>query len=143
MNRITNWNSKLLTASSFLFTLPGIYSHIHYQQIYNPLLLFATSLISANYWYNTVDDWRQQLHQYISKISFVYFLGTTLLYVPENMNVTFGLPNLYGIGYCYYKSHEYYTLGNTRWKYYYFGFHGFLTTQLFVTMNYVGKYFSK
>ena len=67
MKRITSWNtSKLLTASSLLFTIPGIYSYIHYNMIYSPLLVLSTSLVSVNYWRNPLYDWRRQLDLYFS-----------------------------------------------------------------------------
>jgi len=144
MKRISSWNtSKLLTASSFFFTIPGVYSYIHYNMIYSPLLLFSTSLISANYWRNALDDWRRQLDLYFSKISFCYFIYNTFLFVPEQTIVMVCLPNLYGLGYCFYKSHDCYEKQDKLWKYYHFGFHSFATFQICVTLNYMGKYYIK
>ena len=144
MKRILSWNSsKLLTASSFLFTIPGIYSYMYYNMIYSPLLLFTTSLISANFWRNALDDWRRQIDLYFSKISFCYFAYNTIIYVPEQTIVMFGIPNLYGLGYCFYKSYECYKQENKNWKYYHFGFHSLTAFQLFITMTYMGKHYSK
>ncbi len=142
MKRISSWNSsKLLTVSSFFFSIPGIYSYIHYNMIYSPLLLLSTSLISANYWRDALDDWRRQLDLHFSKISFCYFIYNTFLYVPEQTIVMFGIPNLYGIGYCFYKSHDCHNKQNKWWKYYHFGFHSFMTFQLCITMSYMGKHY--
>ena len=144
MKRISSWNSsKLLTASSFFFSIPGIYSYYQYQLIYSPLLLISTSLISANYWRDALDDWRRQLDLFFAKVSFFYFTGATLFYVPPYLNVIVGLPNLYGIGYCYYKSHQYHITNKPWWKYYHFGFHSLMTVQMFITMSYMGKYYLK
>jgi len=142
MKRISSWNSsKLLTTSSFFFIIPGFYSYYKYHLIYSPLLLLSTSLISANYWRNALDDWRRKLDLYFSKISFCYFIYSTFLYVPKQTIIIFGLPNIYGIGYCFYKSHEYHKKQNKMWKYYHLGFHSFMTAQLFITMTYMGKHY--
>jgi hypothetical protein len=144
MKRISSWDSsKLLTASSFFFTIPGIYSYIHYNLICSPLLLFTTSIISANYWRNALDDWRRQLDLYFSKIAFCCFTYNTLKYVPEQTLITIGLPNLYGLGYCFYKSNTCYKEEKKCWKYYHFGFHSLMTFQLFITMTYMGKHYMK
>ena len=144
MKRISSWNSsKLLTVSSFFFSIPGIYSYYQYQLIYSPLLLISTSLISANYWRDALDDWRRQLDLYFAKISFFYFIGATLFYVPRHINIIIGLPNLYCIGYCYYKSHQYHTIRKPWWKYYHFGFHTLMSAQMCITMTYMGKYYLK
>jgi hypothetical protein len=144
MKRITSWNtSKLLTASSLLFTIPGIYSYIHYNMIYSPLLVLSTSLVSVNYWRNPLYDWRRQLDLYFSKITFFYFVYNTFLYVPDQTIMMVCLPNLYGIGYCFYKSCEYYTPYAKKWRYYHVGFHTLGSIQIFITMSYMGKHYIK
>ena len=75
MKRIAS-SSKLLTTSSFFFSVPGLYSYMFYGLYYPPLLLLTTSLISANYWRNALDDWRRYLDIYFARVSFSYFVGS-------------------------------------------------------------------
>ena len=142
MKRIAS-SSKLLTTSSFFFSVPGLYSYMFYGLYYPPLILLTTSLISANYWRNALDDWRRYLDIYFARVSFSYFVGSTFYYVPPKLNITIGLPNLACILYCYYKSQKEYGRGRYRWRYWHFGFHSMMTCQLFLTMTYMGKNYLK
>lgn len=142
MKRIAS-SSKLLTTSSFFFSVPGLYSYMFYGLYYPPLILLTTSLISANYWRNALDDWRRYLDIYFARVSFSYFVGSTFYYVPPKLNITIGLPNLACILYFYYKSQQEYGRGRYRWRYWHFGFHSMMTCQLFLTMTYMGKNYLK
>ena len=66
-----------------------------------------------------------------------------MYYVPPRLNILCGIPSLTGILYCYNKSHEEYEKGRYRWKYWHFGFHSIVTCQLFLTLTYMGKNYSK
>lgn len=141
MRRISSWNSsKFVTCSSFLFTIPGIYTFINHSFVFPPLLLFTTSIISANYWRNAIDDWRRKLDLYFSKISFTYFIGCCVYYVPWKINMLVSYPNLACILYCFHKSGTEYEKEKKCWLYYHIGFHSLITVQLFLIFNYMGKY---
>ena len=140
MKRISSWHSsKLLTTSSFFFTIPGIYSYVYFNLIYSPVLLLTTSLISANFWRDALDDWRRHLDLVFSKLSFSYFVGLTLYHVPWKLNLFIALPNLGLMSYCYNKSAIEHEKNNKSWKYWHLGFHSLMMGQLFITMTYVGK----
>ena len=105
MKRISS-SSKLLTTSSFFFAIPGFYSYMYYGLYYPPLFLLTTSVVSANYWRDALDDWRRKLDIYLARMTFLYFFGASMYYVPPKLNVFYGIPSLTGILYCYHKSHD-------------------------------------
>jgi hypothetical protein len=142
MKRISS-SSKLLTTSSFFFAIPGFYSYMYYGLYFPPLFLFTTSVVSANYWRDALDDWRRKLDIYLARMTFIYFLGASMYFVPPKLNVLYGIPSLTGILYCYHKSHDEYDKGKKHWKYWHFGFHTIVTCQLFLTLTYMGKNYLK
>lgn len=142
MKRISS-SSILLTTSSLLFGLPGIYCYMNYGLIYSPLLITTTSLVSANYWRDALDDWRRKLDIYLARITFMYFLGSSIYHVPPKLNIIIGIPSLSGILYCYHKSHDEYDKGRYIWRYWHLGFHSIVACQMFLTMTYMGKNYLK
>ena len=140
MKRVSSWNStKYITGSSFFFTIPALYSYFQYNLIFPPALLFTTTIISANYWRDAIENWRRTLDLYFAKLSFSYFVGCSFYYVPFEYNMLIGVPNLFGIVYCFRKSEEEYKKSNKQWIYYHIGFHSIMTAQLFIILNYMGK----
>ena len=140
MRRISSWNStRYLTCSSFLFTIPAMYSYFKYNMIFPPLLLFTSSIISANYWRDAMDDWRRTLDLYFSKLSFSYFIGCSFYYIPLKENIIVSIPNLLLILYCFHKSGTEHKKNTRRWVYYHLGFHTLMTFQLFIIFDYIGK----
>ena len=142
MKRISS-SSKLLTTSSFFFSIPGLYSYMYYGLYFPPLFLFTTSVVSANYWRDALDDWRRKLDIYLARMTFLYFFGASIYYVPLKLNLLCSAPSLTGILYCYHKSHDEYNKGKKHWKYWHFGFHSMVTCQLFLTLTYMGKNYLK
>lgn len=140
MKRISSWNStKYITGTSFFFTIPAMYSYYKYNFIYPPILLITTSLISANYWRNAIDNWRRKLDLCFAKISFSYFIGCSLYHVPMKYNFSVSFPNLFFIMYFFHKSDVEHERKNRNWIYYHMGFHSLITLQLFIILNYMGK----
>ena len=93
MKRISSWNSsKFITASSFLISIPGIYSYFTFNLIYSPLLLFTTSIISANYWRDAIDGWRRKTDLIFAKLSFSYFVYQTYICIPQHINYIVSYP---------------------------------------------------
>lgn len=140
MRRISSWNStRYVTGTSFFFTVPAMYSYFKYNMIFPPLLLCTTSIISANYWRDAMDDWRRTLDLYFSKLSFSYFVGCAFYYIPFKENIIVGIPNLLLILYCFHKSDTEHKKKSRSWLYYHIGFHSLITFQLFVIFDYIGK----
>jgi hypothetical protein len=142
MKRIASWNSsRFLTCSSLLFSIPAGYGYLNYNLIFSPLMLAVTSLISANFWRDALDDWRRKLDIYFAKISFTYFVASGFYHCPWQYSVFIGLPNLYAITYCFNKSEELHKHKEItkKWLLYHIGFHGLMTAQLFVIIRYMGK----
>ena len=140
MKRISSWNStKYITGSSFFFTVPAMYSYFKYNIIFSPLLLCTTSLISANYWRNALDDWRRYLDLYFAKLSYVYFFGCSFYYIPAKYNITISIPNFLIMMYFFHKSDVEHKKNHKSWLYYHVGFHSLITLQLFIIFNYMGK----
>lgn len=142
MKRISS-SSKLLTTSSFFFSVPGLYSYMCYGLYFPPLFLFTTSVVSANYWRDALDDWRRKLDIYLARTTFLYFFGASMYYIPPKINLLYSAPSLTCILYCYHKSHNEYENGKKHWKYWHFGFHSIVTCQLFLTLTYMGKNYLK
>ena len=104
---IAPWNiTKYLTVSSFLFIIPAIYSYYKNLYLYS-IVLFLTSIFSANYWRLAIYGLRRNLYLFFSKISFIIFFSTgikNIYYIP-----IISYPILFVIGYCYYMSHNLFT----------------------------------
>lgn len=148
MGEIAPWSeTKFITYSSFLFTLPTFYFISRKQLIYPSYMLFITSIISANFWRHAIYDWRRTLDIYFSKIMFSYFFFHGALLIPTPWSYLSNL-NTICLSYCYYQSENQYKKKNKKWVQYHVAFHGFMTSNLFLILPamqnyYVNKYFQK
>ena len=139
IKKVTSWSqSKFITMSSFLFTMPILAHEYNEDKKWPYFILLTTSLISANFWRNPLYDWRRILDIYFAKFSFTYFLVHGIIYVPWPYNLLTSL-NTLNIGYCYHKSHKEYEKRNRYWVWYHVGFHTCITLNVY----YILKYFPR
>jgi hypothetical protein len=146
MSVIAPWKqTKYLTLSSFFFSVPALYSYYRYNMIYSPVLLCSVSLISANYWRNALYDWRRQLDIYMARSAFVYFIASGFYYLPPHVSVFVGIPSLYSIGYCFYKSHSEYEENkeSNAWVFYHALFHSISTCNIIFILTKIGNNYAK
>ena len=68
VQRIAEWeHSKWLLLSSFLFLIPTVYGL--YKELYVwSMMLFITTIISANYWRDACVGWRRDLDLWYAKL---------------------------------------------------------------------------
>ena len=86
-------------------------------------LLFATSVISANYWRNATCSWRRTLDLVFSKISFVIFFYNGIIYVKKIEHKIVGYTGTIFVLYCYYQSANLLQRKDENWWKYHFLFH--------------------
>lgn len=141
IKKVTSWSqSKFITMSSFLFTIPILAHEYNEDRKWPSFLLITTSLISANFWRNPLYDWRRLLDIYFAKLSFSYFFIHGCLCVPWPYNLLISM-NTLNIGYCFHKSHKEYEKENRGWVWYHVRFHASLAFNVYFILKYFpGKY---
>jgi hypothetical protein len=69
---VAHWvHTKWLVLSSFFFIIPAIYAFINNMYAHF-ILLFFTSLISANYWRKATYSWRRNMDLIFAKYHLLY-----------------------------------------------------------------------
>jgi hypothetical protein len=116
--RETQW----LVVSSLFFTIPSYYAYLHHLYFHS-LLLFITSIISANYWKKATHSWRRTADLYCAKISFVIFVSNGVYYVRTIPYMITGYSGLFLLAYCYYLSSKLSAIKHPNWYKYHFLFH--------------------
>ena len=133
---IVSWDqSKYLTASSFLFIIPGIYAYYKGLHFIYSTLLFATSFISANYWCKATYSWRRNLDLAIAKVSFTFFATNGIVYVNYIPYVITGYIGMATLIYCYYLSGTLFEQKNENWWKYHMLFHFLMAGVLFIILE--------
>ena len=138
IKKVASWSdTKFITGSSFLFSLPILANEPNKDLLIPSIILFSTSLVSANYWRNALYDWRRTLDIYFSRLSFSYFFVHGLCYIPWPYSFITSM-NTFTIGYCYYKSCETYKKRNINrnWLWYHVGFHTSITFNVYFILKY-------
>ena len=136
---IADWvHTKWLVLSSFFFTVPGMYAYINKLHSYS-VLLFFTSLISANYWRKATYSWRRNMDLMFAKISFVVFASSGVLYVRKLHHVIPGYTGLLVLLYCYYLSGKLFELKKDNWYKYHFVFHATMTYEQIIIIDSILK----
>jgi hypothetical protein len=136
---IAHWvHTKWLVLSSFFFLIPSIYAYINKLHSYC-VLLFFTSLISANYWRKATYSWRRNMDLIFAKISFVVFVSNGILYVRKLHYVVPGYTGLIVLVYCYYLSGKLLEMKNDNWYKYHFVFHFIMTYEQIIIIDSILK----
>ena len=82
-------SSKLLTKTSFLFIVSGVYAYQYHLYWYSLVLLLNT-ILSVNFWRNPVYGFRRNLDIYFAKFSFcVFFING--VYYTKFLNTLYNL----------------------------------------------------
>ena len=132
---IAPWSqTKWLVLSSFFFLIPGIYAYL--QEIYiSSFMLVCTSVISANYWRKCTHSWRRELDLVFAKISFLYFLYHSFLYLRNPIYITTGYPLLIPLYYLYNASGTLRDQKKDIWVMTHFVFHIILTYEEWIVID--------
>jgi hypothetical protein len=83
-------SSKLLTKTSFLFLIPGVYAFQH-ELYYYSLVLLLTTGISFNFWRKPVYGLRRNIDLVYAKLSFVIFFVSGVYYVRIYLSLYYTL----------------------------------------------------
>lgn len=143
IKKVTSWSqSKFITMSSFLFTIPILAHEYNEDRKWPSYLLITTSLISANFWRNPLYDWRRLLDIYFAKLSFTYFFIHGCLCVPWPYNLLISM-NTLNIGYCFHKSHKEYEKENRQWVWYHVRFHASLAFNVYFILKYFPRRYTR
>ena len=143
LKKIASWtDSKYITMSSLLFTLPILLNEKEKHMIMPSCLLFMTSMVSANFWRNPLYDWRRTMDLYFAKLSFSYFFINGFLYIPYP-HKWIALLNTCNIAYCYHQSNSEYEKKNKNWIWYHVGFHSALTFNIYYILKYFPRKYPK
>lgn len=114
-NVIAEWrHTKWITLSSFSFMIPAVAAFYH-KMYDHTIILFLTSIISANYWRNATYSWRRNLDLIFAKISFIFYVYNGVKYVNTISDMIFGYGGLVLIIVLYYLSGELLKKKNERW----------------------------
>lgn len=114
-NVIAEWrHTKWITLSSFSFMIPAILAFCH-KMYDHTIILFLTSIISANYWRKATYSWRRNLDLIFAKISFIFYVYNGVKYVTTIPEMIPGYGGLILIGIMYYLSGELLKIKNERW----------------------------
>jgi hypothetical protein len=136
---IAYWkHTKWLVLSSLFFIIPSFYAFIHNLYAYF-ILLFFTSLISANYWRKATYSWRRNMDLIFAKFSFVVFVSNGIFYVRTLHYVIPGYTGLLVLLYCYYLSGKLLELKNNNWYKYHFIFHFIMTYEQMIIIDSIIK----
>lgn len=132
---IAQWeHTKWLVLSSGFFVIPATYAYIH--KLYSfCILLFFTSLISANYWRKATYSWRRTVDLFFAKISFVVFASNGVLYVRKMHYIIPGYAGLLVLLYFYYLSGKLYELKKENWYTYHFMFHCIMAYEQLIILD--------
>jgi len=132
---IAPWSqTKWLVLSSFFFLIPGIYAYL--QEIYiSSFMLVSTSVISANYWRKCTHSWRRELDLVFAKISFMYFLYQSFVYLRNPIYVSTGYPLLIPLYYLYNQSGHLRDQKKDIWVMTHFVFHIILTYEEWIVID--------
>lgn len=126
---IANWeDSKWLVLSSFFFIVPSTYAFINTMYAHS-ILLFFTSLVSANYWRKATYSWRRNMDLIFAKVSFIVFISNGIFYVRTLHYIIPGYTGLLLLAYCYYLSGRLSELKSNNWYKYHFIFHFILACE--------------
>ena len=132
---IAHWqHTKWLVLSSFFFIIPATYSFVNKLYSYF-ILLFCTSLISANYWRKATYSWRRNLDLVFAKISFFIFVSNGIIHVRTLHYVISGYSSLVALLYCYYLSGKLLQLKNNNWYKYHFIFQFIITCEQMIVLD--------
>ena len=120
---IAYWeDSKWLVLSSFSFIVPSFYAYYNNSYLFS-ILLFFTSLVSANYWRKATYSWRRNADLMVSKISFITFAYNGITYVRYIPYIITGYPLIVISLYFYYLSGKKIKIKNSKWYIYHCLFH--------------------
>ena len=120
--------------SSGVFLIPATYAYIH--KLYSFfILLFFTSVISANYWRKATYSWRRTIDLFFAKISFVVFASNGVLYVRKMHYIIPGYAGVLILLYCYYLSGKLYELKKETWYKYHFMFHCIMAYEQLIILD--------
>ena len=132
---IAYWvHTKWLVLSSLFFIIPSIYAYINKLYLYC-ILLFLTSLISANYWRKATYSWRRNIDLIFAKISFIVFMSNGIFYVRKMHYIIAGYSGLIVLLYCYYSSGKLFELKKDNWYKYHFVFHFIMTCEQIIIIH--------
>jgi hypothetical protein len=114
-NVIAEWrHTKWITLSSFSFMIPAVVTFYH-KMYDHTIILFLTSIISANYWRKATYSWRRNLDLIFAKISLIFYVYNGVKYVNTISDMIFGYSGLVLIIVLYYLSGELLKKKNERW----------------------------
>ena len=137
---VAYWDqSKWLVLSSFFFTIPAKYAYSNNLHLYS-IILFFTSVISANYWRKATYSWRRNMDLIFAKFSFTVFVSNGIFYVRTLNYVILGYTGLIVLLYFYYLSTKLLQVKNNNWYKYHFGFHVIMTFEQFIIIDSILKY---
>jgi glucose-6-phosphate-specific signal transduction histidine kinase len=137
--QIAHWEqTKWLVLSSLFFFIPSTYAYINKLYLHS-ILLFFTSLISANYWRKATYSWRRDMDLIFAKISFTVFVSNGILYVRTMSYVLTGYTGMIVLLYCYYLSCRLFELKKDNWYKYHFAFHFIMTCEQTIIIDSILK----
>jgi len=84
-------NTEPIVISSCFFLIPTIYSFYTKQYFYTTILLLTFG-ISVNYWRKATYGFRRNLDLIFSKISFIIFLSSQVIYIHYSSPLLLGYP---------------------------------------------------
>jgi hypothetical protein len=148
-------NTEPIVLSSLLFLVPVIYSY-YIKFYFYTVVSFVTFFISANYWRKATIGFRRDLDLVFSKISFLIYVTSNLIYLHYNYPLLLGYKitnnsdistiiyitsysNLFLIVYFYNRSYYYYKLNDIRWMRNHMLFHLFCNINILLII-YLGNY---
>jgi hypothetical protein len=108
--------------SSLGFLIPATYAFLS-ELYFHSLMMFLTSVISANYWRKPTYSWRRDLDMFFSKFSFAVFVSIGIYY---GWNTYFSIPTYIGLLimiYSYYISYKLSRMKDESWYKYHLIFH--------------------
>ena len=136
---VANWeHTKWLVLSSFFFMVPAIYAFINNLYSYF-IILFLTSLISANYWRKATYSWRRDLDLIFAKVSFIIFFANGIFYVRTMHHVIPGYTGVIVLIYFYYLSSRLHKLKINNWYKCHFVFHFIMTCEQIIIIDSILK----
>lgn len=131
---IAKWEqTKWLVLSSYFFIFPSFYAFF-YKLYFYFILLFLTSLISANFWRIATYSWRRNMDLVFAKISFTVFVYNGIIYIKTPFFIIISYSGLFFIFYLYYLSGKLFNEKNFDWVKFHFLFHIILTFEQFIIL---------
>jgi hypothetical protein len=133
---VAQWyQAKWLLFSSLFFLVPATYAFLSELYLHS-LIIFFTSVISANYWRKATYSWRRDLDLLFSKFCFVVFVSIGIFI---GWNTRFFIPGCIGLFIMIYSYHVSSRLSDSKdesWYKYHLIFHFALICEL-MTIVYV------